>query len=152
MSTPGARLRCGPVLARHLPTVASVSYTCRRGLPMRQEPIHTASLSNRRRARRHPVGGQVRAECRRGDLGLGRNLGIRALDISESGVRLVVSAPLSPKEQVEVLLSGPGVPKPLKRLGNVAWTLPLADGGHCIGVSFEKPLRYSELQRFARVV
>jgi hypothetical protein len=77
---------------------------------------------------------------------------MRAVDISENGVRLVVSAPLAAGEPVEVLLSGPGVPKPLKRLGKVVWTRALDDGGHWMGVSFEKPLRYAELQRFAKVL
>src|SRR5438132_27977 len=107
---------------------------------MTQQPVTTASLANRRRARRCPVRAHVHVECRKGCLGLGPNLAVVALDISETGARLVVQDTLMAWEEVEVLLSGSGVPRPLKRMGKVAWCLALADGRHAIGVSFDKPL------------
>jgi hypothetical protein len=117
---------------------------------MSEPTITTASIANRRRNRRHAVSGLIRVECRKGHLGLGRNLAIKALDISESGARMIVAAPFSTGDDVELLLTGAGVPKPVKRLGKVVWAVPVADGTHAIGVNFEKLLRYAELVRFAK--
>jgi hypothetical protein len=61
-----------------------------------------------------------------------------------------VSAPLEPGQEVEVLLSGPGAPKALKRLAVVAWAVLQADKRYCVGVHFDKALRYAELLRFTR--
>jgi hypothetical protein len=49
---------------------------------MSETKITTSSLANQRRARRHLAGGFVCAECRKGSLGLGRNLAVQALDLN----------------------------------------------------------------------
>ncbi len=118
---------------------------------MTQQQITTASLANRRRARRCAVSGLARIECRKGSGGLGRNLAVTTLDLSETGARLVVQAPLAPGEGVEVLLSSPGVAKPFRRLGKVVWSVLLDDGTRAIGVGFDKALSYADLRRLARL-
>jgi hypothetical protein len=118
---------------------------------MTQQRIITASLANRRRARRCAVSGLARIECRKGVGGLGRNLAVATLDLSETGARLVVEAPLAPGEAVELLLSSPGVARPFRRLGKVVWSVLLEDGSRAIGVAFEKILAYADLRRLARL-
>ncbi len=108
------------------------------------------NAANRRRSRRSPLSGQTRVECRKGALGLGRNLAVRALDLSETGIRLVLRDLLAPGDGVEVILSGPGVRGQLKRLGRVVWCLPLSAADACAGVAFEKPLPWAEAQRLQR--
>jgi hypothetical protein len=110
----------------------------------------TEKLSNRRRARRGPVKTVARIECRKGTTGLGHNLAVAALDLSENGVRLVIREPLPPGQQVEILLSGPDLAKPIRRLGQVVWSAALAVANHGAGVAFDKSLPYAELQRLLR--
>jgi hypothetical protein len=62
-----------------------------------------------------------------------------------------VRAPLTPGQEVELLLAGGRMPKPLKRIGRVVWALLLPDGTHGIGVVLEKRLTYADLQRLARL-
>jgi hypothetical protein len=118
---------------------------------MPQQSITTSSLANRRRSRRWLASGHVKTECRKGAHGLGRNLAVTTLDLSETGARLLVRAAMAPGEDVEVLLAGVGVARALKRVGKVVWALLLSDGSHAIGVVFDKRLSYAELQRLARV-
>ena len=111
----------------------------------------TAAVSNRRRSRRLEVNGMARIECRKGALGLGRDLAAgRPLDLSETGMRLVLKEGLPPGAEVEVILSGGGLVKPLKRRGTVVWSLPLEAGGYCAGLNFDKPVRFAELHRLVR--
>jgi len=118
---------------------------------MSKQQIFTASLANRRRARRCPPSGQVKMECRKGSAGLGRNMAVTTLDLSETGARLTVRGPIAMGDEVEIQLAGPGVQKPVKRSATVAWSVLLHDGCHAIGVAFGKPLGYADLQRLARV-
>jgi PilZ domain len=118
---------------------------------MTKQHITTASLANRRRARRCTVSGHAKIECRKGAYGLGRNLAVTTLDLSETGARLIVQAAVAPGEAVELLLSGPGVPKPFRRPGKVVWSVLLPDGSHAIGVALDRHLTYGDLQRLAKV-
>jgi hypothetical protein len=118
---------------------------------MAEKQISTASLANRRRARRCKVSSHARTECRKGSHGMGRNVAVTTLDLSETGARLIVRIGLAPGDEVEILLAGTGVPKPVKRVGTVVWSVLLPDACHAIGVVFDKALSYADLQRLARV-
>jgi len=118
---------------------------------MSELKVFTASLANRRRARRCPVSKQCRTECRKGSVGLGKNVAVAALDLSEVGVRLIVRVELARNAAVEVQLTGPGILRPLRRGGKVVWSEPLKEGGYAIGVVFEKPLTYADLHRLAKI-
>jgi hypothetical protein len=107
-----------------------------------------SSQINRRASRRCEFRVTSRVECRRGTLGLGPDLVRQAVDLSETGIRLLVVSPLARGEEVEVLIQGSGV-RPVKRLARVAWSAP-ADGGWLVGLAFEGPLPYHEVQNLAR--
>jgi hypothetical protein len=111
---------------------------------------HTASHTNRRCSRRLAASSSARIECRKGTLGLGPNLTATILDISETGVRLILKTELPAGQDVEVLLHGGGYGKPCKRLAKVKWSLRLANGTFCTGIQFERAVRYAEIQRLAK--
>jgi PilZ domain-containing protein len=115
---------------------------------MSQADKPASSRINRRASPRWQFRGSARVECRRGTLGLGPNLVRLALDISETGIRLLLGSPLVRGEQVEVLIHSSGV-RPLKRFARVAWSAA-ADGGWQVGLTFEGPLPYQEVQNLAR--
>jgi hypothetical protein len=110
----------------------------------------TAAVANRRRSRRAPLKQMVRLECRKGTLGLGKNLAVAALDLSETGVRVLLSDTVSPGQEVEVLLSGIGHAKATRRVGRVVWAVATADHLVGVGIAFEKALPYVDVQRLHR--
>lgn len=109
-----------------------------------------ASTVNRRASRRAPLRGTVRVECRKGSMGLGPNLVHSPLDISETGVRLILKVDLRRGQEVEVLLTGGGFTRPVKKLGTVIWSLPTENNCFCVGVRFDGSLGFADLQTFTR--
>jgi hypothetical protein len=109
----------------------------------------TTSPSNRRRSQRRKPRGSVRLQCRKGSLGLGPNVAAGALDLSESGVRLIVTQALDAMAEVEVVIDGYGMNRPLKRVGNVRWQVKMDNGQFCTGVEFQKYIEYRDWQNFA---
>jgi hypothetical protein len=113
------------------------------------EKIASTAQANRRHSLRRKPRGSVRVECRLGLLGLGRNLASTTLDISDSGARLIVTQALDFDREVEVVLTGYGMNKPIKRSAHTRWQVKLDDGRFCIGLEFQKRLDYRDLQTLA---
>ena len=109
-----------------------------------------ADVKNRRTWPRKTPRTSAKVECRRGTLGLGPNLGVAFLDISEAGVRLIVSASFEVGEEVEVVIRDYGQRSAIKRVGAVCWCLPLQDGRFCVGLKFEKWVPFSEIRQLAK--
>jgi hypothetical protein len=107
--------------------------------------VNTSSLADRRSSSRRPPRGTVAIEVRKGSLGLGRDLAVLALDISEGGVRVIISGEIERGSEVEVRISAFGLQKQLKSLGVVRWVMPLDDDYFCIGVQFDKRLPHSNV-------
>ena len=111
----------------------------------------TGVLSKNRRVSRRLVPRKgTKVTCQKGSLGLGPNLAVGVLDISESGVRLLLKAPLDVHQDVEVNLLGPGKGRPFKVLADVIWCVAAADGTFCVGARFQKALRFFDLQALCR--
>lgn len=104
---------------------------------------------NRRLSPRRPAKRSVRVTCQKGALGLGPDLAVTLLDLSETGARLTVKEALPNKLEVEVGLMAQGQGRAVKRLANVVWCAAAEGGNHCIGVRFQKALTYAELQQLA---
>src|SRR5262245_36028128 len=105
---------------------------------------------DRRRGRRYPVARQAQVECRKGSLGVGPNLCAAAVDLSEDGAGLVLRSSLALGQEVEVLLSAAGIPRPLKRLAQVVGQQELEGGGFGTEVRFDRRLTFTDLQRLTR--
>src|SRR5438132_14204683 len=110
------------------------------------DPLEVAAR-NRRLSRRRSAKSAVKLTCYRGLMGLGANIGLNVLDLSESGLRMLVKAPLEPKEEVLIELLGVGHRKPIKLPAHVCWVVTTADGVYCVGASFQRRLRYADLQQ-----
>src|SRR5262245_911500 len=108
------------------------------------------ATQNRRSSRRMPPLGNVRATCRKGALDLGPDLALGVLDLSETGVRLLLRARLPAGAEVALLRETAASGKQVKRLALVAWCVATEGGGSCAGLRFEKPLPYADLDRVAR--
>jgi hypothetical protein len=105
----------------------------------------TATRNRRLTRRRSPKGG-TRVVCRKGTFGLGSDLSVSVLDLSESGIRLIVREPLREKEMIELNLMGPGQGRSFRSFASVMWCVPTADGSYCVGARFDTSLRYKDLQ------
>jgi len=98
----------------------------------------------RRLCRRRPARGRIRISCYKGTLDLGANLAMSLLDVSESGIRLLLKAPLDAGQEVCLGLEGQGHLRPVKRTGRVAWCLPAA-GGFQVGINLAHRIDYSDV-------
>jgi hypothetical protein len=105
-----------------------------------------SSPRNRRGALRRVPRNSIRLQCRRGTLGLGANLAVRFLNISESGVQLIASDLLRVGDEVEIVLEGHGFRGVIRRVAQVRWACPIETGGSRLGVRFSKNISFRELQ------
>jgi hypothetical protein len=101
---------------------------------------------NRRRTRRKSTRPSARVECRVGAMGLGPDIALALHDASEEGLLLIVKVPLPVKQEVEILLTPPGLSRPLKRFADVIWSAPRDAGGYWAGCKLRKRLRYADYQ------
>ena len=108
-------------------------------------------VRDRRRTRRYAPKGGMQVTCRKGAPGLGANLALSVLDVSEGGTRLVLGEPLEPGQEVEVILQPAGYAKGFKASGRVVWCVEVAAGGHAAGVAFDQRLKYVALLAVGRV-
>jgi hypothetical protein len=99
---------------------------------------------NRRRGKRHQLKCSTKASCPKAR-GLGKDVAVSVLDLSETGIRLLVNEPLANGQEVEIILDSVITRKPLKVPGTIIWGVPAADGNHCIGVSFRQPVPYADM-------
>ena len=72
----------------------------------------STAVRNRRLSRRQAPKGSTKATCHKGLFGLGRDVAVAVLDISQYGAQLVVKEALKPRQPVEVVGRHlPGVPR-----------------------------------------
>lgn len=107
------------------------------------------TLKNRRRGHRRKPRASVKLQCRKGSHGLGVDLALTLLDISDSGVRLIAKQSLEVRAEVEIIVNAYGMKQSLKRLGNVRWQVKLEDGNFCVGIEFQKRIDYRDWQNLA---
>src|SRR5881398_1242975 len=92
--------------------------------------------SERRASRRRQPRGSIKMECRKGMTGLGRNLLVYVLDISETGAQIVADANLPRGQDAEILIRGGGHAQGIKRAAEVVWSLPTEKNCYCVGLRF----------------
>jgi hypothetical protein len=102
---------------------------------------------NRRSSSRREPRGKPKVECRRGRLGLGRNLAEKLLDVSQTGARFVSKTELPGASEVEVVIVSMGRPKPVKVLGTVIRSEPNEDGTFNVSIRFDHYIDYATWQQ-----
>jgi hypothetical protein len=103
--------------------------------------------SNRRRDRRAKPRPSVKAICRIGALDLGENIGMAVLDLSETGIRLIVSRALHANQEVCITLTSATNIRPVQCPATVAWCVEATRQTWVAGVHFDKRMPYIEWQR-----
>jgi hypothetical protein len=102
--------------------------------------------ANRRRSPRKQPKRSTKVRCVPNRHGLGDNVAVQVLDVSETGVRLILRQAATVGQEVEVVLEATTDRRPHKLVAQVIWCVPTADGTYCVGAHFEKPLPYAALQ------
>jgi hypothetical protein len=108
-------------------------------------PTRPTKTKNRRLNRRRPAKRSVQVACRKGALGLGPNLAVAVLDLSEEGARLLLKAELPPRQEVELDLTAPGVSRPWVTMADVVRCVPVGDGTFEVGLRLRRRLSYADL-------
>jgi hypothetical protein len=105
--------------------------------------------SNRRKSHRRKPRSSVKIECRKGSYGLGANIAVATLDLSDTGACLTVSQSQDLLAEMEIVIIGYGMKKPIKRAALLRWQVPMANGHFCIGAEFQNRLEYRDWQNLA---
>lgn len=105
---------------------------------------------NKRRSRRCAVRGTTRLRVYRNPLGLGPNIASTLLDLSETGLRVVLKESATVGQEVEVNLESAATGLTTKTSAVVVWVIPSSDGGFVVGLRFQKTLSYSDLQAMTK--
>ena len=109
------------------------------------------TAGNRRASRRRPPKGSTRIYGYRGPLGLGANVAVSILDLSETGASLVVKAPFKRGEDMEVNLEGIVHRRPIRKMATVVWCVATDNERWAVGVKFQGALRYADLNDLSRL-
>lgn len=104
------------------------------------------AAANRRGSPRKKPKNSTKFGCVPNAHGLGQNVAVSILDVSETGVRMVLKAPARIGQEIEVALEAPGDRRTTKIVAQVVWCVETADGQYCVGAHFTKPISYGSLQ------
>jgi hypothetical protein len=114
------------------------------------DPVPFAEPAPERRTseRRAPRLG-TRVEVRRGQLGMGPEIAVALVDLSEGGARIRLTAPVKPGDHVEVALWPPGGARSVRGPARVVWCRGDAQGGVEVGVRLRRRLVPQDLFELA---
>jgi hypothetical protein len=107
---------------------------------------HSPHRSNRRASIRNKPR-RVRCRCHQGTLGLGPNLALSLLELSQTGASLLVKTALEPNQPVELELDGACYPKTVRVEARVVRSAPAPDGAYHVGLRFKRDLPAATLSR-----
>ena len=100
----------------------------------------SASRSAPRRPSRH-----IDITCRKGATGLGPNLGVALLDVTEDRLKVRLKSAVPVGEDVEVELTPPGSGKPMKLRGTAVTCRPSGGGTFVSKILLRHRLAFREL-------
>src|SRR4051812_48261400 len=112
-------------------------------------PIPTPARPNKRRGRRQPAKTSTKVRAYRNAQGLGPNIALRVLDLSETGVRILVKEEMQVGQEFQLSFEGPGA-RPVKVIGNVCWCMQDGPGTFSVGAGFQKSIPYADLMTLSR--
>ena len=87
---------------------------------------------------------------RAGTLGLGPDLAVGLVDVSEDGICVRVKAPLPVRSEAELLFEKPGSGRPLRLVADVRWCVTDPDGACRVGLQFRHRLLFKQFMDYMR--
>jgi PilZ domain len=113
-------------------------------------PESTPKKSNKRLSRRNPARGTTRLRVYRNTLGLGPNIAATLLDLSETGLRVILKEAATVGQQVEVNLESAGTGLAVRIHAGVVWVVPSVDGTFVAGLRLTKSLAYRDFMALTK--
>ena len=110
----------------------------------------TAAGMEKRLGPRRPARPRCQLEFRRGATGLGPNLGVELVDVSEDGLCVHIKESVVPGDEVEVAVGRPLGGKLHRRRARVGWCRPAWGSGFLVEVVFARRLTLIELNEIAQ--
>ncbi len=114
------------------------------------DPVKPAPKPNKRLSRRSAAKGTARVRVYRTALGLGPNIALSLLDLSETGLRVVLKEFIDPGREVEVNLESTATGRTLKTTATVMWIVPAADPTFIVGLRLLKAISHSDLMTLSK--
>ena len=115
------------------------------------DPIKPAPKKpNKRLSRRSGAKSTARVRVYRTPLGLGPNIASSLLDLSETGLRVVLKEAAVVGQEVEVNLESAATGRTLKSSATVMWVVPAADSAFVVGLRLQKSLSYADLMALSK--
>ena len=101
---------------------------------------HNPPKPNKRRSRRGASKTSTRLRVYRTTMGLGTNIASSLLDLSETGLRVVLKETVTIGQEVEVNLESAATGRTLKLPATVVWIVPATNGTFVVGLRLLKTL------------
>jgi PilZ domain len=131
-----------------LASFSLVQVSDNRVTPMSEEQAVVAP-ANHRLVRRRTLKKGVALTLRQGAMGLGPNLAVGGVEVSDDGIQLRVKAELKKGDEVEIGLTGIGRSKPMNMMADVRWCRAEEEGDtFLVGIKFRRRLGYADLALF----
>jgi hypothetical protein len=92
----------------------------------------------RRQSPRRELHRYINVQCRQSGPCQGPNLATLVVDVSTTGICLMLTEALETGTEVELWIDGYGLGRSIKRVGNVRWHLKDSTGGFRTGIQFQK--------------
>ncbi|MSR51866.1 MAG: PilZ domain-containing protein [Gemmataceae bacterium] len=109
----------------------------------------TTSNADRRIVRRRALKKGVVLTVRKGTMGLGPNLSIGGVDLSDDGIQVLVKLEVKKGDEIEIGLTGIGRSKPMVLVSDVRWCRPVEDSEtFLVGVKLRRRLSHQEMGLF----
>jgi len=125
-----------------------------------EHPSHSGSTAattaddnaSRRIVRGRPLKHGVDLTVRKGTLGLGPNLAVGGVEISDDGIQLRLKAELKAGDEIEIGLTPVGRSKPMPYIADIRWCRPdeadLTGRTFLVGAQFRRRLTYDQFALF----
>ena len=83
-------------------------------------------------------------------MGLGPNIASSLLDLSETGLRVILNEAATVGQEVEVNLESAATGRALKTTARVVWVVPGTDGTFVVGLRMQKSISFIDLQALTK--
>lgn len=115
---------------------------------MAQEQTSTSN-ADRRIVRRRTLKKGVALTVRKGTMGLGPNLCIGGVELSDDGIQVMIKNELTKGAEIEVGLTGIGRSKPMVLIADVRWCRPVENAEtFLVGIKLRRRLSHQEMGLF----
>lgn len=108
------------------------------------------AVQDRRIVRRRPLKKGVTLTVRRGAMGLGPNLALSTVELSDDGIQVRVKVEFKKGDEIEIGLTAVGKSKPMLLMADVRWCRAVDENREefLLGAKLRKRLLYADVSQY----